>query len=270
MKPLMDGDLLCYEVGFAAETGWKHLVPDSDSPPSWDYVERILNERISYICEQVNASCPPVFYFTGNTNFRIDIATLAKYKGNRDALKKPFHHKNIKAYLQGMYEWKLQEGLEADDLMAIDALKDKDAIICTRDKDLRQVVGAWFYSWELGNQPSFGPVLIEDPGTLSLSEDKKKLSGTGTIWFYAQCLIGDKVDNILGVPGIGPKKAYELLSDENGIITLDRAHKAVTEAYRGFYGDKGDEAFAENAKLLWMIRGLDDNNQPIMWRSEYE
>jgi 5'-3' exonuclease len=169
-----------------------------------------------------------------------------------------------------MYEWRMQEGLEADDLMALDATKDSNAIICTRDKDLRQVTGAWFYSWELGNQPSFGPILIEDPGTLQLSEDNKKLSGTGTIWFYAQCLIGDKVDNILGVPKIGPKRAYELLTTENGIITLDEAYKAVREAYRGHYCDNGDKAFEENAQLLWMVRELDSDNNPVMWRLKDE
>jgi hypothetical protein len=268
MQPLIDGDILLYEAGFAAETGWE----SEDSPP-FSYVEEILENKVGNICAMAGATLPPIFFFTGKTNFRNTVAKSFNYK-NRPG-NKPFHYYNIKAYIKGKYEWRQQEGLEADDLMAIFQCEREElykitccsehpsarTIICSRDKDLRAVPG-WHYGWEVGNQPSFGPAIVTEFGAIRLSSDRKSLKGEGLLFFYSQCLLGDRVDTIPGLPGTGPVKAFELLSP---CQNETEACRVVLEAYRGTYGEGAEEMLLEQGRCLWMTRGLLEDGQPKLW-----
>lgn len=256
MQPLLDGDILCYEIGYAAEAGWQNA-----GFPHFDYVADLLTNRINNICAIVNATAPPKVFLTGKTNFRTEIAKRRKYK-ERPSLK-PFHYYNIKAYLNCVYDTTTSEGMEADDLMAIEQCRrGAETIICTRDKDLRQVPG-WTYSWELGNQPSFGPVYVDEFGSLQLSSDRKKLSGTGLMFFYAQCLTGDSVDTVPGLDGMGPVGAFKVL---DGSSSMDDAFQRLLRAYRAVYGASAEEELLEQGRLLWMVREVDEKNKPVMWQ----
>lgn len=255
MQCLIDADVLCYEVGFAAEAGWQQA-----GFPPFDYVMELLHNRIGNICAITNSTEPPILFFTGKTNFRYEIAKTKPYKdrpGN-----KPWHYHNIKAYLKAVYDWREQEGLEADDLMAIEQTRrGNDTIICTRDKDLRAVPG-WHYGWELGNQPQFGPELVDEFGYIKLSSDRSTIKGTGLLFFYSQCLTGDAVDSIPGIPRCGAVKAFNILE---GSQTPTEAFNRVVEAYKGFYEDVWEEKLLEQGRLLWMTRELNDEGKPVLW-----
>jgi hypothetical protein len=256
MQPLVDADVLCYELGFAAEAGWQ-----SPGFPSFDYVAELLENRIGNMCAMVEATEPPIFFFTGKTNFRTEIAKTTPYK--QRASLKPFHYYNIKAYIKGKYEYRIAEGLEADDLMAIEqSRRGTDTIICTRDKDLRAVPG-WHYGWELGSQPQYGPKLVDELGAIRLSSDRKSIKGEGLLFFYSQCLTGDPVDTIPGLNGCGPVRAFEIL---NGCPSSQEAFKRVLEAYRGLHGPLAEEMLLEQGRLLWMTRELDEEGKPILWQ----
>lgn len=255
MTPLIDADVLRYEVGFAAETGWK-----GDDLPSFDYVADLFDNRIGNICALVDATQPPILFLTGKRNFRNDIAKRQKYKER--ASHKPFHFQNLTAYIKGKYDWRLTEGLEADDLMAIEqTLRPNDTIICTRDKDLRQVEG-WHYGWELSNQPQFGPLRVEGFGSIALSANRKKIIGYGPKFFYSQLLTGDVVDTIPGCGGIGPVRAFEILEHTK---TSTEALKACYEAYKAKYGMSGYVEMLEQGRLLWMTRKLRPDGSPVLW-----
>ena len=255
MQPLIDADVLLYEIGFAAETGWK-----GESNPPFDYVSELLDNRIGNICGVVGATSSPILYLTGKTNFRNDIAKLHPYK--KRPSHKPLHYYNIKAYIQGKYDYRITEGLEADDLMAIEQTsRATETIICTRDKDLRQVPG-WHYGWELANQPQFGPELVDDVGYIKLSKDRKKVSGVGMLFFYAQLLTGDAVDTIPGLPKCGPVAAFNILANSN---TPAEALKAVYEAYKACYGLSGYKEMLEQGRLLYMTRKLREDGTPVLW-----
>lgn len=262
MQPLIDADVLRYEVGYAAEAGWQ--LP---GVPTWDYVEKILHERIDNICAMVNATMPPILYLTGKDNFRYSIARKRPYK-ERPGLK-PYHYKNLTAYINAVYDARLVEGLEADDLMSIEQTKRPgETIICTRDKDLRQVPG-WHYGWELGDQPSFGPLKVEGIGLIELETKinakgvkTNKIRGYGDLFFYSQILTGDVVDTVPGLPGCGPAKAFEILF---GSESTQEAFNRVVGAYRGFYGDNWEAELLEQGRLLYMIRELNEDGSPKMW-----
>ena len=273
MKPLIDGDILRYEIGFGAETGWRAITGDSDnndfeqylnkveSIPPFDYVERLLNDRIEYICERVGATEPPTIYMSRGRCFRHDIATKKPYKGTRRD-NKPWHYNNLTIYLTDVLgAIYAPDSLEADDALAIEHVSSNGTtVLCTRDKDLRQVPGM-FYSWELGKQPEFGPIQISQAGSIQLSEDRKKIVGTGLAFFYSQLLTGDATDNIPGLPGCGPVKAYKILGDwdePNMVNVLDYA-------YEDYYRGKWQEEMLEQGRLLWMTRKLYPSGKPVLW-----
>lgn len=252
MIPLIDGDVLRYEIG---------AIGDIDGPKSFDFVAEVLDGKIRDICEAVNATHDPVIFLTGKTNFRDAIATSRPYKGNRKSAK-PYHFENITVYMYNRYQIRTQEGLEADDLMAIEQTKTPhDVVVCTRDKDLRQVPG-WHYGWECGAQREFGPEWVTPNGWLTLDTSKKqaKLRGVGELFFYSQVLTGDTVDNIPGLPKCGPVKAYEVLTDPEPWPLYERVLKLYLDA------GHTEDYLIEQAQLLWMTRELNEHGHPVLWQ----
>lgn len=265
MKCLIDGDVLKYELGFAAETAWKGR--DEDGVPPWPVVEDMIERRIDLIEFECRATQPSKLFFTGQNNFRIKIAKRKPYK-ERPA-NKPYHFRNIELYLKSNYEYREDDELEADDLMSIEQISSDfgTTIICTRDKDLRQVSG-WQYGWEVGKQPGFGPHLVRGYGDIVLRYDGK-ISGTGLKFFLSQCLTGDAVDNVPGLPGCGPVAALKKLEDTK---TYLEGLAVVMAAYRDKYGEGFIMELTEQAQLLWMVRELDAEGAPVMWHywEDYE
>ena len=279
MRCLIDADILLYEIGSCGQYYEEEDVDKTNliiRHP--DFVMELLDNRIEHIMEECESTTPPTLYLTGDKNlcgkigeeyvpnFRHAVATVKPYKGNRKDVVKPYHTDNILTYMLAMYDCKVANGYEADDLMMIDCYKDLDnTIICTRDKDLRQG-GKHHFGWECGKQPQFGPKEIDSFGELTYDETKKTLKGEGIKFFYSQLLTGDTVDNIPGLPGCGPAKAFKLL---DGIETELELYEAAKVAYEGKYG--GDqqlhlERLCEQADLLWMCRGLDEMEAPIRWQ----
>lgn len=260
MQPLLDSDVLVYECGFAAETAWKGEHPGVTDPPPFDKCAQLLDNRIANICAIVESTMPPILFLTGKQNFRYAIAKRTPYKAR--AGNKPFHYKNIIAYIKGKYDYRIVEGLEADDLMAIEQTsRPEETIICTRDKDLRSVPG-WHYGWELGNQPQFVPERVSHLGAITLSNDRKKIKGTGLLFFYSQCLTGDTVDSIPGLPNCGAVKAYKALS---AATTEEEAFRSVLSAYQVSYGETAAIELLEQGRLLHMTRELHEDGSPVLW-----
>lgn len=261
MRCIIDGDVIRYELGFAAETGWKARTNGDDIPP-FDYVEELLVDRLEAI-KRVCQADEYTLYITEGRTFRYDIAQTKPYKGTRVG-KKPWHFDNLSAYLKGVLGARVCNYLEADDAIAIDALAQDsgDCIICSRDKDLRMIPG-WSYSWELGRQPSFGPELITKEGYLKLdrTSQKPKLKGTGLAFFYAQLLMGDNVDNIGGCGGVGPVAAFNILNGKSPEEQLD----AVINEYKRVYNEQWKQKILEMGKLLWIVRRLNSDGSPQTW-----
>ena len=257
MIPLIDGDVLRYEIG--------HKCQGDLGPLHFDKVAECIDNDIAAICRGAGADEAPVIFLTGKENFRDGIAVSKPYKGNRKS-EKPFHWENITAYLWNQYEVRLVEGLEADDLMAIEQVgwmgSDQETIICTRDKDLRMVPG-WHYGWECGAQREFGPLFADIIGDIELDREKKppKLSGYGLKFFYAQLLMGDSVDNIPGLPRCGAVKAYDVLHDAD-------TEAVMFERVRTEYEMKGygDDYLLEQGQLLWMTQELTEEGKPKLWQ----
>lgn len=269
MKALIDADILRYELGYASETGWKAIKEDVNALPPFDYVEDMLLERIESIARETKSDSYSL-YLTEGPSFRDALSVTKPYKGNRKSAK-PWHYSNLTVYLTDVLGATVCEGLEADDVLTITHLEDiENTIICSRDKDLRQVPG-WSYGWELGRQASFGPEKISKVGTLNLSQDNKKLTGTGFAFFCAQVLTGDSVDNIAGLPGCGPKGAFDMLEAawvSYGCSPEKQCEEylaVLTSAYQAHYGHDWEDHLLEMGRLCWMVRRLNEDGSPVLW-----
>jgi len=223
----------------------------------------MLDWQIQYICNQIEATEPPTLFLTGKGNFRNDIAKRTPYKERNGV--KPFHYYNLRAYIKGKYDYQLQDGLEADDLLAIEQTKRGGAAcICSIDKDLGAVPG-WNYKWEVGARPADNLHYIEPFGKIWLHGSNKKLKGEGVLFFLSQLLTGDPTDSIPGLPRCGPIKAYEALST---CKTYEEGLKIVFNLYKDKFGIKAKEEMLEQGRLLWMTRELDAEGNPVLWDFE--
>jgi 5'-3' exonuclease len=76
----------------------------------------------------------------------------------------------------------------------------------------------------------------------------------GLTAFYTQILTGDRIDNIIGLKGIGPVKAKRILAE---CTNENELYEAVLKAYEG-----DQQRVLENAQLLWLQRSLNQTWTP--------
>ncbi|MDN6298409.1 MAG: DNA polymerase I, partial [Halomonas sp.] len=120
------------------------------------------------------------------------------------------------------------EGVEADDVIGTLAHQatraGRDAVISTGDKDMAQLVNTHI---------TMVNTMTNETLDVAGVEDKFELPPGLIIDYLA--LMGDKVDNIPGVPGVGKKTAVGLLQGMNGGLDVIYAdlEKVTTLGFRG-------------------------------------
>ena len=224
---LIDGDIIAYSVGFAANN---------------DPLENALHSVKVMIRSIVEASGADnyVVYLTGKDNYRHDIATIKPYKGNRSS-EKPVHFEDIREYLKNIHDAIIVNGVEADDALGRHQTEavPNSTIICTIDKDLDMIAG-WHYNWRKG-------VKYEQP------------QHKADMFFMKQLLMGDVTDNVVGIPNVGDKKAQAIIDSAKNMTDL---YWKILEQYEKHY-DKPFEAMMETANLLWIQRHEDELWNPL-------
>lgn len=213
---LIDADSLCYAVGFSSN--------DTEEPIAIARLEDTMTELCMELdCEDYKG------FLTGKGNFRDSIAVTVPYKGQR-VTEKPVHLQALRCHLVTSWGFTVVQGIEADDAVGIAAyaVPEDETIMVHIDKDLNQFRG-WHYNYR----------------------KKEKYHVTefeGLHSFYTQILTGDRIDNIIGLKGIGPVKAKRILAECTNESEL---YQAVLKAYEG-----DQQRVLENAQLLWLQRSL--------------
>lgn len=211
MQALVDGDIVAFRS------------VASKDPLTEQEVEQRVDFSMQQILSQANADTFRTF-LTGKGNFRKKVNP--EYKANRKDKIPPEHLQYARQILIDKWGAEVCTGYEADDGMGLAQDKEGNTtIICTIDKDLDQIPGLHF-NWVRGD-------LYE------VTELE------GTRYLYKQALIGDRVDNIIGVDGIGPKKAAKLLDHLE--VELD-----MYEVVKGLYDDP--ERLCMNLECLYIWR----------------
>lgn len=230
LLPLLDGDILVYRLGFAAQ---------QDEP--LENVLHTVKVVIAGITDRFDAKRTEIF-LTGKENFRDKIATLKAYKGNRLDKPKPQYYNEIRDYLIRVHGAVVVNFQEADDAIGIRQMEERGkSVIVSIDKDLDMIPG-WHYKFTNGD------LYYVD-----------KL--TAARHFFKQVLTGDVTDNIPGIKGMGPRTAEKLLAkkqDPEGWFDV-----VVTE-YKKAYKDQWQSALNEMMQLLWIRR---KHNEVCPWVS---
>lgn len=247
LRPLLDGDILVYRCGFAADSQvikeyknrypmWNHDEVE-EYKNSFDYTGFALGNVKSVINEVKSLFDGDKLrtFLTGSGNFREQIATIQPYKGNRDHKHKPKYYKEIKEYMIDVHGAEVINGREADDALGCAQWEARDAddtVIVTIDKDLDMIPGHHY------------------------NFVKNEYYYVGAEWadsrLFWQMLVGDTSDFIPGIKKIGPKTADKLYDECRGDLTAFR--EVVREKYKAQYGTDWEQAYDEVAALLWMQR----------------
>lgn len=180
------------------------------------------------------------------------------YKANR----KPNKWVNmVRKYVLEMGFAQVDDEWEADDLIkdrAVELGVDK-YVICTVDKDLKQIPGIHFDYYRPRLTDSDGKPMFDQWGNRMLAPCRGLSIVTeeeADRFFWTQMLTGDSTDNIKGIPGIGPKKAEKLL---DGCTSSGDCESIVLHAYTANFGEKeGLKQF----NLHKLMIGLGVNHRP--------
>lgn len=166
---------------------------------------------------------PLVLLTKGGSCYRTHLATLKKYKGNRDKLKKPVYYDRMRKYIRKKYNAKMYRTYEADDaasmaLAGAEGKRDELVILGHIDKDLEQCLGKHYNP----NKKSEG-VYYTDPMTAAYH-------------LYKQALMGDSTDNIPGLFRVGAKHKWVKALDE--CESVEEMERHVYNCYLSKYGEE--------------------------------
>jgi DNA polymerase-1 len=168
-----------------------------------------------------------------------------------------------------------KDGFEADDVIATLAVAAEkagmDVLILSGDKDILQLVSERVHVRDEIKRIEFGPTQVRDRYGFAPSQLVDYL-----------CLLGDKIDNVPGVPGVGDKTASKLIAahgslegiyehlDANPPSLKEKllAHKDRVFSNRSMINLKTDVPVMDVEKLTW--RSYDEAAlRPLLARLEF-
>jgi 5'-3' exonuclease len=210
---LIDGDIIAWRTGTK-----KFNAKENDFRVYFNACSMQLQKIISTL-EDNNFT----IFLSGKQikNFRTIINP--EYKLNRKDIVKPQSVVEIEYYLQDIFNTKIIHGYEADDALGWN--QTDTSIICTIDKDLDMIPGMHY------NFVHNKLYYISELQALQ--------------FFYKQMLIGDNIDNIKGVNGIGLIKADKIIKN------LQTEQEMFDIVYKLYNNPK---RFVINACCLWILR----------------
>lgn len=197
-------------------------------------------------------------------NIRKDLFT--NYKGNRSSDVSP--HKNNKAIKEFLYTLGIPSifprSLEADDVIAyLSESLDGSKIIISADKDFFQLVNA--------NVSVYDPVRKKETNRFNFAENAGCEQGN---FMTIKCLVGDKSDNVPGIPKFGKvrvKKYLEgevVLTEEENLIFTRNLELFRLDRYRSI--DNHDELIYYQGQMPAVLSWLPNFQQFIELCREHD
>jgi len=189
---LIDGDILTYRTCWACQTQVQWEDDIVTTATNLKEVRAQADAMIAHWQEQLGVKQVVIcFSPKGGKYFRHNI--LESYKGTRKASQKPMGYHSLVEYLKHKYSYLQVPMLEADDTLGILATNGECSrnIIVSVDKDML-TIPCEYYNMDKE---------ITETVSLELAD----------YMHLYQTLVGDSTDNYKGCPGVGPKKAADIL-----------------------------------------------------------
>lgn len=236
MRILVDAETFLFRcvAGAEYETEW--------APDKWTYEVNLSEAKDAFDKEvahinDIMPTAPVVLTFGDVSNFRY--AVYPKYKANRRKSRRPAGYQALRDWARVQWVSQSFPGIEGDDVVGI--MADKEDIIVSRDKDLQTI-----------------------PGLHLVGEELKTVSRhQADMAFYSQVLCGDATDGYPGCPGVGPKKAEQIL---DGCKSDNEFWAAVVIAYEKAKKTEADAIqMARCARILRRGEYDVDKERPILW-----
>lgn len=208
---LIDADSIAYILGWFNKD---HRDEEVVKGQVDDFVTMILNE--------VDADGYLLILSPGGKTFRHSVYKYKPYKGTRPPKEEyqEFWCRVVNTHLMSRkwnaFDW---SGLEADDLVHIanETFSEHTTIICSPDKDLKQISGLHF-DYKTGIHTE-------------VSHDQSRYN------FWYQVLTGDTTDNVAGCPKVGEVKAKEILKGcQSEIDMVQQTINCYTKYFNNYYG----------------------------------
>lgn len=237
MIALIDADILVYRVGYTTD----------NDPASIAFLR--IDDMMDSILMETNCS-EFRLYLSDHTDRGFRYKLDNSYKATRTA-PKPVHYNLLKHHLMTKWGAEIRIGFEADDCLGIaqHTADEYATIICSIDKDLKQIPGLHF-NFVKREFSVVSPVQAE-------------------INFYRQILIGDTSDNIRGAKGIGPKKAEKAIPE-----TLQEIREIEEETVKTFAKAEKETPLNEvEAKIIHagrLLRIMRSENENLWHFREYK
>lgn len=219
---LIDGDIVAFRCAASCEPTKEKL----EREPIEHAIGRA--DELIYRINNTVASDKHRIFLGSTENFRR--VWYPDYKANR-VQPKPVYLDAVRNFLVEEWGAELCAGYEADDGIGISTAR--DTVICSIDKDLRQLSG-WHYNF--------------------VKNELDEVSYWDAIRaFYCQLLTGDRSDNVKGIDGIGPVRSERLLSDCQSAKELEARVRSIYEE-----AGRDERAFILNYRLLRVVRSREE------------
>jgi len=244
-KFLLEVNIKRHDKGLDALLVTDFDLEDRQHPLEMEVSIHILKEMVKYIEGICDAEVLIILDDPAPT-FRHELATVQKYKGNRDGKSKPVNLQGIKDHMILYFNTEVApKGIEADDVLNFYAYEghkltkagDTRKIIAgTFDKDQDGNPG-WIFDFRKdsdGNPFMKEPVFIDGIGDLYLKG--KNVKGRGRKFFFYQWVNQDTADNYkaskLSKKRFGDKSAFNLLE---GCKTEKECLEVVVKQFKKWY-----------------------------------
>jgi 5'-3' exonuclease len=236
-KLLIDADYFLYRSANAAEEEHEYDHDFCVIVGNFKRGKQIFEQEIKVLTKRFDSD-DILLTFTDGYNFRKDVDP--DYKGHR-VRRKPCGYRRLKDWACSTWDSRSTYGLEADDVLGIAATSGEfnNFVLISPDKDMEQI------PCRLYN--------LKEEFTQTPEAAERKL--------WMQTLTGDSTDGYQGIPGIGPKKAEQI---------LDKIEDSYADTVLQAYLENGqtEEDFYRNLRLARILQASDidpDTNTVILY-----
>ena len=207
-------------------------------------------DKIQQILDNTGCTSYELHFTSGRNNFRYDM--VDNYKSNRKGGRAPQGMAKLKQMFVDAGMGTTHKKWEADDIVVALKRDNPDKyVLCAVDKDVLYSLPGRHFNYYQSMKYNIEMKFIEVNGDTALKHH------------YMQTLTGDPADGVIGIKGIGPKKAEKLLKDAN---TPSGLWGIVIDTYLNNKRDEVDAILNMRLVNMQQLHIVDGEYKVVLWK----